>query len=180
MPASATLIGTRVTLRAARESDANDRLANAKHPDIVRAYGGDTENITPLTAQQAQAWVNHMAEDPFGWVIEYEGRCVGSAGLHSVSEPDARATYAVGLQVHALLGHGLGTEATRLVLAYAFEELQLHRVGLRVLSFNERAIRCYKACGFRIEGRERESARLTDGWYDDLMMGCLASEFDGR
>lgn len=176
MPAT-TLTGTRVTLRAARESDVADRLANGKHPDIVRAYGGDPEIIVPLTAEQAQAWVARMADKPLDWVIEHEGRCVGSAGLHSVNEHDARATYAVGLQVHTLLGRGLGTEATRLVLAHAFGELQLHRVGLRVLASNKRAIRCYEACGFRMEGRERESARLPGGWEDDLMMGCLASEF---
>ena len=65
---------------------------------------------------------------------------------------------------------------TRLVLAYAFDS-GLHRVGLRVLATNERAVRCYTSCGFKLEGRERESARIDGVWQDDLIMGILAREF---
>ena len=46
---------------------------------------------------------------------------------------------------HEHLGHGLGTEATRLVLTYGFAVLGLHRVTARVLSFNERALACLRA-----------------------------------
>lgn len=72
---------------------------------------------------------------------------------------------------------GLGREAVRLVLAHAFGPLGLHRVGLRVMAFNTRAIRCNRACGFIEEGREREAALVGDAWYDDMMMGVLAQEF---
>jgi len=57
-----------------------------------------------------------------------------------------------------LLGQGLGTEVTRVVLDFAFGPLALHRVGLRVLAYNRRAIGCYEKCGFQEEGREREPA----------------------
>ncbi len=69
------------------------------------------------------------------------------------------------------------------VLRYAFGTLDLHRVDLKVLDFNLRAIRCYLACGFREEGREREAARVDDRWHDDVIMGILAHELvagDGR
>jgi RimJ/RimL family protein N-acetyltransferase len=82
-----------------------------------------------------------------------------------------------GLQVPSLLGQGLGTEVTRLVLAHAFGEMRLHQVGLRVLAFNDRAVRCYESCGFRVEGRERETTRVDGEWHDDLIMGVLAPEF---
>jgi RimJ/RimL family protein N-acetyltransferase len=76
--------------------------------------------------------------------------------------------------VPALLGKGLGTEATRLVLRHAFNDLGLHRVGLRVLAYNHRAIRSYEKCGFVIEGREREAALVDGAWHDDVLMGALA------
>lgn len=68
----------------------------------------------------------------------------------------------------------------KLILSYGFGTLKLHRVDLRVLSYNERAIRCYRACGFIEEGRERESARVGDAWHDDLIMGVLAQEYQGQ
>jgi RimJ/RimL family protein N-acetyltransferase len=65
----------------------------------------------------------------------------------------------------------------RLVLAYAFKELALHRVSARVLADNARAIRCYEKCGFTIEGRERQAALVAGEWHDDLIMGILEPDW---
>lgn len=173
------LVGPRVRLRAAVPADVDAMLANGRHAEIERGYGGDGTDPEPITREQAEAWVARMADDPLGWVIEHGGRCVGGAGLHSLVEPDRRASYAIGLQLPDLLGQGLGTETTRLVLHHAFEAVQLHRVVVRVLASNTRAIRCYEKCGFVVEGRERESARTGDSWEDDLIMGVLATEWIG-
>jgi RimJ/RimL family protein N-acetyltransferase len=89
---------------------------------------------------------------------------------------DRRASFAVGLLQSENIGKGAGTEAARRVLSFAFSELRLHRVSLRVLAINERAIRSYKKCGFQIEGRERETAFLDGKWHDDLIMGLLEHE----
>lgn len=91
---------------------------------------------------------------PCQWVIEFAGRCIGEARL-TVDAKNRRARYAIGIFDTTKLGMGLGTEATRMVLRYAFEVLKLHRVDLRVLEYNRRAIRCYEKCGFVKEGVER-------------------------
>src|SRR5262249_58631626 len=78
----------------------------------------------------------------YTWAIEYDGQCIGSAGLRV--DPDQHcATYTVGLFVAALRGRGLGREVTRLVLIWAFDVLGVHRVQLEVLASNSRAINCY-------------------------------------
>lgn len=71
---------------------------------------------------------------------------------------------------------GLGRETVRLILAHAFGALGLHRVSLRVVAYNTRAIRCYLACGFVEEGREREAALVGGERHDDIMMGILSRE----
>lgn len=80
------------------------------------------------------------------------------------------------------LGKGFGSEAIRLLLHHAFTELDLHRIGIRVLAYNERAIRAYEKRGFIVEGRERETAFVDGVWQDDLMMGILSRElqYHGR
>jgi hypothetical protein len=60
----ATLEGSRVRLRAGGESDASDRLANERHPEIVRMYGGDTTDIRPLAAEEATAGWSASALSP--------------------------------------------------------------------------------------------------------------------
>lgn len=64
---------------------------------------------------------------------------------------------------------------TRLVLAWAFDVLGVHRVQLEVLTSNSRAINCYLACGFRQEGIRRDAELCPDGWKDFILMGILRS-----
>lgn len=132
-----------------------------------------------VTEAEARAWYDHVSTDgnPHHWAIDGGDGFIGTARLHGLDEHDRRARYAVGLLDGSLLGRGLGQDVTRTVLRYAFEVLDLHRVDLRVLAFNERAIGCYRRCGFVEEGREREAARIGEEWHDDVIMSVLAREY---
>jgi RimJ/RimL family protein N-acetyltransferase len=137
-----------------------------------------------MSDEEAADWMSEQlrdSQDPQRrhWVIQVDDSVVGVVFLHSINEPDRRARFAIGLFSPQFMGLGLGSEATRLVLQYAFTDMGLHRVDLRVLEFNETARRAYERCGFVLEGRERESCWLGGRWYDDLLMGVLAQEFTG-
>jgi [ribosomal protein S5]-alanine N-acetyltransferase len=172
-----TLKGFYLILRQPRPEDIEDRFHCGRHAEIIRMYGGDTRNMTPYTREGAQAWFNKMIRSPaFEWAVEFNGRCIGQARL-TVSEPDKRARYAVGLFDISKLGQGLGTKITRVILDYAFNTLKLHRVDLRILEYNKRAIACYQKCGFIIEGMEREGALIEDKWETDILMSILQHEY---
>ena len=64
----------------------------------------------------------------------------------------------------------------RLLAAHAFDTMGLHRLGCRVLDFNERAVSAYQKVGFVVEGREREAALIAGKWHDDLILGLLAQD----
>ena len=63
------------------------------------------------------------------------------------------------------------------MLDHAFGTLSLHRIGLSVFSFNERAIRSYQSCGFVIEGRAREAIWRDGRWWDEITMSVLDSDW---
>ena len=69
------------------------------------------------------------------------------------------------------------TEATRLVLGHAFEELGLHRVSLEVFAFNPRAQRAYEKVGFVTEGVRRDALRFDGEWVDSVLMSVLDHEW---
>jgi RimJ/RimL family protein N-acetyltransferase len=140
-------------------------------------YGGSLAEFEPMTIEMARAWVRRLQEQPYAWVIDLDGRLIGEIRLHGIDEADRRAALAVGIADPGALGRGVGTESIRLVLGFAFTTLQLHRVSVRVLAYNTRAIAAYEKCGFIIEGRERETALVDGKWYDDIMMAILASDF---
>jgi RimJ/RimL family protein N-acetyltransferase len=170
------LRGARVTLRRAVEQDVDRWLALGRDPEIFRLFGISRDAIRPMTRDAAAATVQALIAHPHSWMIEHD-RVIGSIRLDNVQAHDRRASMAIGILDPAQLGHGLGTEATRLVLGYAFGPLALHRISVRVLAFNARAIRSYEKCGFTVEGREREAACVDGTWHDDLIMGILAREY---
>jgi|SRR5579862_5030800 len=169
--------GKRLLLRPAKESDKADRLACGRNLEFRRLVGGDPRTCPPLTAEEVEQWYARLCSEPLQWVIEAEGRCIGTACLHQLDLESRRARYAIGIFDASKWDRGLGTEATLLVLGYAFEVLRLHRVDLRVLAFNHRAIACYKRCGFVNEGVEREGARIGGEWHSDVMMSILEHEW---
>lgn len=176
MPAE--LRGPHLLLRARREEDVEERLGFGRTPEIARMFGASYEGAhSPLTRAEAMRDFEKARDNEFGWAIEHEHHSIGGIALHDVNHHDQRARLTIGIFDPAKLGIGLGREAIRLVLTYAFNEVGLHRVGLRVLEYNIRAIRCYQACGFVIEGIERQAALVDGQRYDDLMMGVLAPDF---
>ena len=165
-----------------RPPEAGDVAARGRlgfHTAIERGYGHVVET-RPMARDEAQSWYDAVtAEATPGcyWHVEVDGELAGAAFLHSLRETDRKAQFAVGMFAPQVVGRGLGGETTRLVLRHAFGDLGLHRVGLRVLAFNAAAIGCYRSCGFVEEGRERDSCRMGDEWFDDLMMAVLEDEF---
>jgi [ribosomal protein S5]-alanine N-acetyltransferase len=170
-----------LVLRAFEPGDVEGRRACGKDPEIMRMFGGVPDFTEPvaLTREEATNWYERTMCDPnpLHWAIELEDRFIGTARLHSLDETNERARYAVGLLDRTVLGKGLGQQVTHLVLAYGFAVVGLHRIDLRVLAFNLRAINCYRRCGFADEGREREAALIEGTWHDDVIMGILDHEF---
>ncbi len=108
-----------------------------------------------------------------------DGRYIGNIGLYEIDWKDRKAEYGILIGDKAAWGKGYGLDASTALLAYAFCELNLHRVFLRVLAHHERAIRLYQRIGFREEGRLRQDVFRGGTYRDTLVMGLLASEFAG-
>ena len=163
-----TLRGARVVLRAPRPDDIADRLVAGRDPEFRRMVGA-RPTAAPFTRGDAERWYATLARESHAWVIEHDGRGVGEARLHHVDRTAGEGWLALGVFAPAHRGRGLGTEATRLLLGHAVGALGLGRVRLRVLAFNERALACYRRCGFREVGRE--PVRLDGGEAaEDVLM----------
>lgn len=167
-----------LTLRRFQEGDREARMRLGRDPDIHRMLGGNPERDPPFSLLDAAEWLRRLRTERYSWAMECNGRLVGAVRLKIMDGLAQRGELAISILDPFLLGRGIGRRAVRLVLRYGFDTLGLHRVGLRVIAANERAIRCYQACGFRVEGREREAVELEGDWQDDLIMGVLRPEFE--
>ena len=175
----ARIIGERVALREFRQEDISAIRSWVTDNATTRALGG--VYLRPQTWEQSERYLSALLEGDAGGVnlviadrqsLRYLGQC----SLMMIDNTARHAELAV-VMCPACQGQGLGEEGIRLMLDFAFRQMNLNRVHLKVRSDNPQAIRCYEKCGFVREGCLRRHA-FADGEYRDvLLMGILADEF---
>jgi RimJ/RimL family protein N-acetyltransferase len=175
------LTGKMITLREIKESDIDDRCIFGRPKEFAFMCGGNRGDIVEFPPREEwENWYNYIlnnSNDEINWMIEYDGECIGSTRLHHISSLDHNATFAIGIWVTSCFSKGIGSEATRLVLQYAFDDMKLHRVDLKVLEYNKRGIRCYEKCGFKQDGILRENAYIEGEYHSDIVMSILECEY---
>ncbi|WP_181350417.1 GNAT family N-acetyltransferase [Thalassobacillus sp. CUG 92003] len=102
---------------------------------------------------------------------------IGITSLINIDHKNRNAECIIDIGEKDYWGQGYGSEAMTLLLDYAFYEMNLHRVALRVFSFNDKAINLYEKLGFKHEGRARQSLFRSGQWYDVVHMGVLQDEY---
>lgn len=102
---------------------------------------------------------------------------IGFIGLFELYKQHGDTLVAIALGEREYWGKGYGTDAMRVMLRYAFNELNLRRVGLIVFEYNPRAVRSYEKAGFTHEGRVRGTILREGKRWDFLYMGILKEEW---
>lgn len=176
-----TLAGQLVTLRPFAGKDLAAMREILLDPEVLRLTGSvQDKDAVPQAPEEMEKWYATRNDQPdrldLAIVDRASGRCVGEAVLNDWDPGNQSCNFRIAIGP-AGQGRGLGTEATRLIVGYGFEQLGLHRISLEVYSFNPRARRAYEKAGFRSEGVLRESLRYRDEWIDATVMSILADEW---
>ncbi len=173
------LYGESTRLRAIEREDIPTFVRWFNDPEVRRYL----MMYAPMSHAQEERWFEEMLQRNDGFLYAIEARVedgwhhIGNVGLEQVDWKNRRATLGIVLGEKTYWGKGYGTDAARVMLRFAFCELNLHRVELETFSFNPRAMRCYEKLGFKPEGIRRE-ALYRDGCYHDAhTMSILRYEF---
>jgi RimJ/RimL family protein N-acetyltransferase len=172
------LEGKLVRLRAIEPGDA-ERAYRWVNDVEVRRY---VAMRYPLSKADEERWARDRAPNDFTNValaIETkDGVYIGNCGLHQGHAEDRKASLGIVIGEKDYWSNGYGADAVITLLRFGFAEMNLNRVWLHAFEFNERAIACYKKCGFAIEGRLRQHYYGAGRYWDVVAMGVLREEFD--
>ena len=169
--------GQRVGLGALRQDLIPTYLKWRSDLEVLRGTG---ESAQIPTVEAIQAWYEQATSpgnrDVHFTIYDLDDLApVGTAVLVRVDQHAGTAEF--GLTIGERRNQGLGTEATRLVLDWAFTVMGLHNILLVTFSWNLPAIRAYSKAGFREIGRRRGAVVTYGQRHDQVLMDAVADEF---
>jgi UDP-4-amino-4,6-dideoxy-N-acetyl-beta-L-altrosamine N-acetyltransferase len=172
------VLGESVLLRPLVSGDLRRLVKWFSDPQINR-FLGRTAGVTLADEERWFREYERKADEQI-FAIEVDGRHVGNVGLHKVDPVNRKAELGILIGEKGLWSKGLGTDAIRAALRYAFDILGLHKVSLDVLDGNHRAVRAYEKVGFVREGVHRQDIHRDGRFFDVVRMGVLDTEFRAR
>jgi RimJ/RimL family protein N-acetyltransferase len=170
--------GERIVLRAIERKDLSNYVQWLNDPAVLEYFG----QYAPFSLAQEEQWYEQMLQDQKqrNFAIEFEGRHIGGAGFGNIDWRNQNAEVGLFIGIPELWDQGFGREVLQALLRLGFDQMNLHRIYLRVFAENNRGIHLYETLGFQHEGRWRHAEFRNGRFQDMLWMGVLRDEWDAR
>jgi RimJ/RimL family protein N-acetyltransferase len=173
-----TIHGTRVGLRPLEAADADHMWADLQDPEGLEMTG----THATFTRDQVAAWCATRSGEQdrldLAIVDAATSGWLGEIVLNDWDRENRSCSLRIAVTAGAR-GRGVGTEATQLLVGYAFTEIDdppVHRIGLEVHDFNHRAVRLYERVGFRREGVLRDALHWDGCFHEAIVMSMLRTD----
>ncbi|MBI4927324.1 MAG: GNAT family N-acetyltransferase [Anaerolineae bacterium] len=169
--------GEKVILRSFKEADVERMHEFAQYSDL---FAMDCAFPVGQTMQRLHGTYEFFTKESSAYAffaIEADGKYIGDCGLMGMANPHGVGELGIVIGDRDYWGRGYGRDATRLLLHYGFHYRGLRRIVLTTHIKNQRAIRCYQACGFIEEGRQRKDVWLEGENVDLVKMSILREEW---
>jgi len=171
--------GKLVRLREYRKEDIPLKLSYINDPEILKYL--EPGIPYPVTLNEELKWLDSISafRDTYRFAIEAvtDSNYIGDCGVSSIDWKNSIASVSIFIGSGAYRGKGYGTEAMKLLISFLFNQVNINKVRLSVYSFNERAIKSYEKCGFKIEGVLRQEIFRNGEYHDIIAMGMLKEEY---
>ncbi|MDI6618221.1 MAG: GNAT family protein [Clostridiales bacterium] len=171
---------------------------------VIKGEITNLRSIRKSDLNYIQKWINDLEvqfyaqeEYPFfydPWFIKYmyndgikgkrlifmiedkDGDVIGELWLFPMDYIKKTTELVITIGKKELRGIGYGKDAINTAKKFCFNHLRFNSIYLKVFSFNIRAIRCYKSCGFKIVGIIRDRVIRNGMKYDEFVMELKKEE----
>ncbi|MCF7845323.1 MAG: GNAT family N-acetyltransferase [Candidatus Pacebacteria bacterium] len=170
--------GSKINLRPIEKSDVPKLVEWVNDEETTRYLS----IYLPMNTFDEENWVESLSKNKstdivFGIESLKEKELIGNIGLHQINSVARKANLGIFIGEEEYRGKGYGTEAIKKVIEYAFLSVNLRKITLSVLSFNERAKKCYKKCGFQVEGVFKEGFFKEGEYVDEIFMSIFRKDW---
>ncbi|HHV94592.1 MAG TPA: GNAT family N-acetyltransferase [Firmicutes bacterium] len=168
--------GERIVLRPILPSDFPALVKWTKDPEVGHYMEDDGY---PETLMDCQEWYQKQRSNRRLRrlvITTRDGLPIGDIELDHITWRSGDAELRIRIGESEYRGKGYGAESVLTLLSYAFDEMKLSRIYLRVSSANQAAIRCYEKVGFKKEGKLVRTWGSQD-FREIYLMRILKEEF---
>lgn len=106
----------------------------------------------------------------FSIISAADNKAIGYISIKVINEEKSSAELGIAIMEKEFRSQGYGTEALKLAVDYAFNDLGLALLGLTVFPTNQRAIKAYEKVGFRKREVLKRSWLMPGGEYVDMWL----------
>lgn len=169
----------KLKITSLKEEDIDVMVEWYEDTEFLRKF--DFNAAAPMYRGRIKEWLLGEVNNPnnyfFALRTKEENEFIGYIEIDRINWNNRFGWLGLGIGNSTYRGKGYGTEGLSLIIDFAFRELNLHRLQLETISYNEGAIRLYEKLGFKKEGILRESIRRDGIWYDMYVYGILEREW---
>ena len=176
-----TIETERLTLRRFAYSDNADMLKNWAGDEKVQSmYSEPVYETEEAVRGLLDKYIgSYEKADYYRWAVieKASGECIGQIAYFLVDSKNhfAEIEYCIGA---AFQRRGYATEATKAVIAYGFEKINLHKVQICTKTINAPSKRVIEKCGFTYEGTLRDYFCMNGEYIGRLYFSMLRSEYE--
>jgi len=171
------IIGNKIYLRAPGEGDETAIAISENHP----APRETLFYARPSSETDLLKKLRDMSADPNTVALVIcnieTDEVLGLTSFLRIDWVGRMAIFYIAISEEKNWSRGYGSEATRLMVDYAFKTLNFNRIQLHVYAGNEKAVKAYQRCGFIIEGTLRQAMYRDGGYHDFYVMGLLREDW---
>lgn len=169
------IMGENVSLRKMEISDTKNIIKWRNNLNVKKNFFIQED----LTEKTHYSWiknnVNKCKVVQFIIVNNKLNKDIGTVFLKDIDKKNSKAEFGIFIGEDSERGKGLGAEATVLICNYAFQNLNLHRIYLRVFDHNDQAKKSYYKAGFRQEGILKDDVFIKGKFYNVVIMSIVNS-----
>ncbi len=164
-------------------SPVDDRLAEivaswSNDIDISLNTGDITDMITVETQKQYLKGMTSASGYGFYIVDNKTNEAVGIARIMRINHINRIGVLGIFIGNEKNRSKGVGFEASKLLLDYGFNILNLRNIMAEVFSFNKASLRMCEKVGFKQIGARRAALRYGEYEFDEIFLDILDDEFD--
>lgn len=167
--------GERIKLRSVQKDDLKE-LAELMSDREIGVLSGE---VYPMTEKEMGDFYDRCqkTDDRIWFVIidKKTNSIIGETGFLRIFMPWRTTDYSLMIWNRKYWNKGYGKETAKLMLEYGFNSLNIHRMAIGVVGFNERGLRFWKSIGFKEEGKQKDGY-FHNGEYSDFVMMYLLEE----